>query len=326
MPPIKRSTEDAALNLEEAPPAKRGRDSMTEQSFNFESLPTELQLEAIRDVAHQPNRVQAREDLTNLWNTNKHIRALIHNTTDLRESREALKRHPGVESRHVAVCRDVVSGISAEDALRQNGPLPRADEELRATDVDDALKHATPEHLANLADAFSARPDPAFKEALMGVGRAASDAPEWLNDANIDDLAKLVGAFVKRNLDLESGDVSMAIEFVGLHVMGRDDELLREANIEQIATLAVGFSRNHTIYENAIQDAMENLALQVTARGDELLRGANAEQLDIMKRTFSERNDPNCRSAVEKIDALVKSLNPNNRPQLEQRERSPFGR
>lgn len=49
---------------------------MTEPSFDFESLPTELQIEAIRKVAHRPNRVQARKDLANLWNTSNLVRKL----------------------------------------------------------------------------------------------------------------------------------------------------------------------------------------------------------------------------------------------------------
>jgi hypothetical protein len=218
----------------------------------------------------------------------------------------ALRRHPGgVQSGHVAVCLDVVSGMSVSDALRQNGPLPEADEKLHATDVDDALKHATPEHLAKLADALSARKDRAFKKALTGVAWAvAGNGPERLSSANIDSLTTLAGAFTKIHLDLKDRDLKTANEAVAMQVAVRGEDLLPQANIEQIATLAGAFCG----YDDAdvedpsnFNDAMEALALQVTARGDDLLPQASAEQLATMRAAFSEHDELGYPLALAKV-------------------------
>lgn len=113
------------------------------QWFNFESLPVELKLEAIRKVAHQPNRVRAREELANLLKSNKHIAGLISQTPDIKESADALGRHRGVESCYIALYHDVVRGISVKDALRQNGPLPK-DDQLTGQGVNNARQYAGP--------------------------------------------------------------------------------------------------------------------------------------------------------------------------------------
>ena len=156
------------------------------------------------------------------------------------------------------------------------------------TEVNDALEHATPEHLAKLADVFSARTDPAFKAALTGVAWAAA-GPGRLSSANIDSLTKLAGAFTKIDLDLNDDDVATAVEAVAMEVAARGDDLLPQANIEQIATLAGAFwGHDDSDFQDPsnFNDAMAALALQVTARGDALLPQASAEQLATMKAAF----------------------------------------
>jgi hypothetical protein len=116
--------------------------------------------------------------------------------------------------------------------------------------------------------------------------------------------------------------------------------LLRQANIQKISTLADAFgTKNHANYADRViasqprpaepidlanlndmvgayshhslrksqqqftsiaNDLVEKLASQVNETGSKLLPEATAEQLDIMKRAFSERDGPSCRSAVEK--------------------------
>jgi hypothetical protein len=175
---------------------------------------------------------------------------------------------------------------------------------LSATDVNAALEHATPEHLAKLADAFSARTDPAFKEALIGVAwAAAGDGPERLSSANIDSLTTLAGAFTKIHLDLEDRDLKTANEAVAMQVAVRGDDLA-QANIEQIATLAGAFcGYDAADFENPsnFNDAMEALALQVTARGDDLLPKASAEQLATMKSAFSGPDELGYPGALAKV-------------------------
>ncbi|WP_117195873.1 hypothetical protein [Rhizobium terrae] len=194
-----------------------------------------------------------------------------------------LRRNSNAKSYYVAVCHDVVSGIPVEDAFSKNGPLPEVDE-VHAMEVEGALKHATPDHLADLAAAFGARRGPAFKEALTGVAWAAiNDGPERLSSANIDHLARLADAFTKNDIDDD------ATEAVAMQVAVRGNDLLPQANIGQIATLTLAFcGRDDSEFqdETNFHNAMGKLALRVTAHGDELLRAASAEQLATLKGAF----------------------------------------
>ncbi|MBY5775076.1 hypothetical protein HFN63_34370 [Rhizobium leguminosarum] len=291
MPGTKRQAEALVPEDSKKGSAKRrhGAQLADVQLGGFDSLPYEIRLAVVREIAYQPNRRDARDELANLLEVSKHVNGLILDDKALKESVAALQRNPNIESRYIAVCRDVVHGIPVEDALRQNGPLPKR-EEVRASEVDDALEDATPEHLANLADAFSARRGPAFKEALTGVAWAATgDGPGRLNSAHIGSLTTLAGAFTNIHLDLEDRDLKAANEAVAMQVAVRGDDLLPHANIEQIATLTSAFAgHDDSEFEDAknFNDAMDKLASQVTARGDELLPKASAEQLGTMRDMF----------------------------------------
>jgi hypothetical protein len=312
----KRQAED--LIPEEGPAAKRQHASASSVAAtdsdisrvavrpgDFDSLPNELLLAVAQEVANQPNRRYA--NLTNLRRTSKHINDLILGDDDLRESALALNRHPGVESRYVAVCHDVVGGMSVPEALRKNGPLPKADEKLRATDVDDALRGAPPEHLANLAEGFSARTGPASKEALTGVAWAAcGPGPGRLRSANIHNLATLAVAFTRKNLDREDDDIARAVEAVAAEVSFRGDDLLPQANIQQIATLAGAFMR-HPEDETA-EIAIETLVSEVTRRGDDLLPDANIEQIATLTLAFAGHDDSEFTNFNDAMDKLASQV------------------
>lgn len=348
MPGTKRQAE--GLDSKEGPTAKRQHVAQLAdvQPGGWNSLPNELQLAVVREIADLPNRRDAHDGLANLLSVSKHVNGLILRKKDLKESVAALRRNPSIESRHIAVCRDVVNGTPVEDAIRQNGPLPKA-EKVRATEVDDALEDATPTHLANLADAFSARRDRAVKEALIGVAWAAArqddDLTPVLASADIDSLATLAGAFNKMHLDLEDSDLKAANEAVAMQVAVRGDDLLPHANIEQIATLTFAFARHDSEFEDPtnFNDAMDQLARQVTARGDELLPKASAEQLATMKDSFggsevqlaprgaalNRRAEPRYPGALAKVVNEMKNRDEaerpphdtQRRPQLDDRER-----
>ena len=214
-PPTKRQ------RVQEPPSVAKGSDlsAVAVRRADFESLPNELRQKVfrnvLREVANRPNRLQALADLEGLLEHNTNFKTnfknLVDKTPDLNESKAALERHPDVESRYVALCRDVVGGIPLEAALRQNGPLPEADEKLHVTDVEQALVDGTPKHLANLADAFAAQTGPAFKEALKGVARAtAGGGRERLSSADIASLTTLAGAFTTKHLNPEDSDLKAA--------------------------------------------------------------------------------------------------------------------
>ena len=337
--------------------AKRRRDARTatamadgaagpeeRQPADFNSLPIELKLAVIREVAYQPNRIDAREELANLWNTNKHMRVLINETTDIKESWDALQRNPGVKSRYIALCHDVVRGISVKDAIRQNGPLPKEDK-LSAQHVNDALQYAGPQQFAPLAEEFSGRKGSANdKTFLTGVAyRAASTST--LRRADLEELATFAEAFT-RHTDKE---FIIPLKFVGSELGRRGPTALAQANIQEVAKLAAAFGTNegknyadraypppasltpqarqmHTNFLNTFgreaNKVIEDLALTVTARDNELLRGASDEQLAVLKRPFSEGKGPSCPDAVEKIDALMEKHKLNSRSQLGERDRS----
>lgn len=367
--PVKPSAE--ALALDEDPVAKTAR-SATEPSIEFKhrlgSLPLELQLNVVRQVAYQPDRLQAHAGLNWLLEDNPRLKDLVENTKNLKESREALGRNReafGAGSRLVAVCYDVVDGIPVKDAIRQNGPLPNLDK----TDWGDlslALDGATYQHLADLAETFTARGGSTNDEKLLTAVRSIMEydfrgqVPE-LSGLNIEQAATFARVF---SIDTIGGDSMYALRGLGETVQRYN--LVSQATIEQISALADAFGtkdgknyaqrvassqpqppidlpnmltqeaeRFHTVANEVI----ETLASHVKTRGDELTRGANSEQhdtmpelLNTMKQVFSAHDSahdsPICHSAVEKIDALVKNLDPNDRPQLARRERSrsPVGR
>jgi hypothetical protein len=322
----------------EPPVAATGSDlsRVTVRPGDFASLPNELQLAAAREVANLPNRREALEGITNLMRANKHINGLILGSKDLQESTLSLQEHPGVESRYVAVCHDVVRGMSVSSALRRNGPLPKADD-LSASGVEDALEDATPAHLAKLAEAFSARTDPASKEALTGVASAVSGQdPEGLDFrlslAGLNSLTSLAGAFCKSHVNVEDPDIKTANEAVAMQVAARGEDLLPQANLDQITTLAFAFSgHDDSDFEDPtnFNNAMVALARQVTARGDDLLPQASTEQLAALKATFEMENMEDCRTALAKVAnetarrdaATLTPQNIQSRPQLDNRDR-----
>jgi curved DNA-binding protein CbpA len=260
--------------LEEMQPVETQSEHLVPEegpAIGFHSLPNEVVVAVAREVAKLPN---GRDDLTNLRRTNNHINGLILDS--------------GIESRYVAVCLDVVGnrelrGMSVPDALRQNGPLPDADEKLHATDVADALKHATPDQLANLAEDFSARTGPASKEALNGVARAIQsyDREPRLSSASIDTLATLAGAYFEGNGVPRCSESSGVIEEVSVRLFERRADLMHQANIEQIAKLASALA---TCPEDSADHCLDLLAWQVIER--DLLPDASREQLAALKVGF----------------------------------------
>lgn len=317
MPPIKRSAEDAALKEDST--AKRARVGATEPSHEFKrrlgSLLPELQLNKIRQVAYQPDRRQALAGLNWLLEDNPHFKDLIENTTDLRESREALQRHPGVESRYVALCRDVVSGIPVKDALRQNGPLPK-DDNLMPQDVASALQDAGPPELAPLAEEFSGRQGAIDVTVLKGVAcRAASTST--LRRANLEEAATLAKAF-SRHADIEF--------IVPLTMLGSElPDALPQANLQQVAKLADAYgmkdganyanraaallpqaeAQMYTSFVNSFgrsaNRVIAKLASTVAERHTELLPQANIQQFATLADAFSSHGDPNSNSAMERL-------------------------
>ena len=200
----------------------------------------------VRAIANQSNRRYAHDELAALLRVNKHVNHLILGDKNLEESVVALRRNSDIESCYIAVCRNVVHGIPVEDALGQNGPLPKA-EEVHSTEVDAALEHATPEHLAKLAGAFTKihldlNDDVATAVEAVAM-QVAVRGDDLLPHANIGQIATLTLAFA-----------------------GHDD-----LNFEDPTNF---------------NDAMDKLASQVTARGDELLPKASAEQLATMRDMF----------------------------------------
>jgi hypothetical protein len=340
------------------------------QFGDLDFLPDEVKLKIIQEIINDPDRRVASLEVTKLLRANKYIEKWILGTPDLEEKVLALRRNPGVASRHAAVCLDVASGtISVEGAIRENGPLPEVDERT-ASAVNEALQRAPVKHLAHLAQSFGAREGSAFDVLVLDevAGLVAdrfnpdSRRPFMRNAERVEQIATFAEAFSRNTPSLK---YIRPLSILGGRLTGHGDVLLRQANIRQIAKLADAFgTRNHANYADRIvasqprqteaidylnvdhvvnnyirysskkyqrqftaiaNDLVEKLASQVNATGSKLLPEATAEQLDIMKHTFSERNGPSCRSAVEKIDALVENSSSNDRSQHEERNRSRSG-
>lgn len=71
-----------------------------------------------------------------------------------------------------------------------------------------------------------------------------------------------------------------------MQVAGRADNLLPQAKIHQIVTLADAFSGHEDC-----EEATEALAKQVAERGDDLLPGAHIEQIATLTFAFAGRDD-----------------------------------
>ena len=256
------------------------------RSDDFDRLPNEIQLTVAREVANLPNRRHAIEGLINLRTANRHINRLILTSQDLHQTTQSLQKYPGVESRYVAICCDVVNGISVGEAFRQNAPLPSVDHDLNKWHVEAALEKANPDKLAALAKAFSSGTDPAFEQALTGVAWASN--PEQLALANIDNLTTLASAFTKTNLDRKDFSVAIALDGMAQQVNERDAGFLPHVNVEHISTLAGAFCRHSG---PNIEEAIAKLASEVTTRADNLLPQASAEQLRSMGVSFRNHRD-----------------------------------
>ncbi|WP_217578775.1 hypothetical protein [Mesorhizobium sp. GbtcB19] len=293
---------------EDASPAKRRAVELA----GFDDLPYEMQQEVfrnvLREVANRPNRLEALADLEGVLENNARLNHLVDKTNDLSESKAALQRHPSVASRYVALCSDVVSGTPFKDALRQNGPLPE-DDKVMSQDVTKVLEDATPTHLANLADVFSAQRGAAAREALIGVagqvGRQHEVRSPELASADLGNLTTLTGAFVKNKLSHEDRDVRMAVRALAEQVAERDDNLLSHANIHQIVTLSDTFSGH-----GDCEEALEALAKQVAERGEDLLPSANIEQIVKLTFAFARDGEPfedtmHFESAMDKLASHV---------------------
>jgi hypothetical protein len=295
---------------EQVPASERQR---VIQPFNFKSLPSELRQMVLRNNLAQPNRRDAHDELANLMTVSRSMADLL---LQMEES-AALQRNPGIESRYIAVCRDVVHGIPVKDALRQNGPLPEA-EELDAEEVMDALRNLTPEELADLnvasedlsnfkitakkladlVDAFSRGAESTSKGLLTGVAWAA--VPEGtvagpLDAADIHNLSNLTKAFTRNDLALEDGGVAGAIEWIAWQVVDRGPTLLPEANIQQISTLAEAFSIHqdypHIHEDETFEKAIEALAEHINTRRDELLSTAKVEEIAMLAEAFKRAGE-----------------------------------
>ena len=335
-----------------------GPEERERQPAGFNLLPNELKLAVIREVAYQPNRIKAGEELANLGKTDTLTRALIDKTVDLKESWEALGRNRdlrrGGKSRHVAVCHDVINGIPVKDAIRQNGPLSK-DDNLTFFSLRPAMLRATYQNLADLAETFAARgASPNDAELLKGVAsKMAEDfasQEDRLSELNIEQSATFARAF--------SGNTTNYPSMFALSGLGETVQRynrISQANIQQIAALADAFGtkdgKNYaqrvvssqpqpTIdfqnmlaqeaerFHSVANEIIETLASHVNTRGDQLLSQANsrepdtAHQLGAIKQVFEACGTVSCHSAVAKIDDMMKTLGVNARAQLQPRERS----
>jgi hypothetical protein len=345
MPPDKRPPEDEALIAEEVS-AKRVRHSVTDKSVGFPSLPTELQLQIIREIMDQPNRVHARNDLAELWKSGKtSIRPLIENL-DVNERVHALGRNRGVESRLLAVCYDVQNGIPAKDAIRHNGPLSKEDNPT-LLDIEFALFDIPRKpiensaELVNLAEEFGALEGWQNTVPIIEmIALAMAEPPSICYDCGIDGMARLAKAYTRNK----------SVHFIHpLTLMApvitewNNAQSLTKADIQQIATLAEAFgkkegahyadraaaSSHHSetkiweklarIFGRKANAVIKTLALTVDTRSDELLPTASDEQLGIMKGVFHEHNE---QSALTKIDAFLERRKLGARVQLDRNRSS----
>ena len=243
MPGTKRLLANADVEDDQGYPAKRSRNARTvaataggevfqeaKQPADSGSLPNKLA--AIRDVAFQPNRIKARKELGNLRSTDRNTRALIDETA---ESWDALQRNPGVESRYIALCHDVVSGVSVKDAIRQNGPLPKEDK-LKPGEVNNALQYGGPPELAPLAEEFSGRGSAIDMTFLTGVAyRMASTTT--LCRASLEEAATFAKAFTSHT----DKEFIVPLMMLGSVLRSGGPSALPEANIAQVAKLAEAF-------------------------------------------------------------------------------------
>jgi len=265
---FKKDAAPAASTKEEATSAESTEEKGSRVA-GLNSLPTELKFQVVDALANQPPRSAAHDDLAALR---------LANRTWGQAGRlpEGLLRRPGVESRHVAVCLDVAGGMAAADAIRQHDPLPASDEFLKVEDVDKALVHATPEHLADLANSYETRKGPASELVFRGMGRAISYMePERMRAADLDTLATLADACSKQRSDV-------AIEKIATTVWDRRFGL-DFGNSRQIASFASVCSKSP---EDDAEHCLDFMADKLIEHRAALFRGATDEQLTEMHEAF----------------------------------------
>lgn len=233
------------------------------------SLPTELKLEVANVLGNDPSRRAAHDDLAALRLASKKWGQTV-------QFPKGLLRHPGVESRHLAVCLDVAGGMSAADAVRQHEPLPTSDKSLRTGDVEVALDGANIEQVASLANLYKDRQGSASKFMLEQIGSAAAKKKEQMESADLDTVAMLAGICAKND------GPDDAIETIVDVVWQRRHELAN-ANSRQIAHFVSACSRGH---EDTADWCLDLMADEVRDRREALVTGATDEQLVEMRQGF----------------------------------------